>query len=91
MASKSAPAAGILEPVVRATTQEGVEQLEKLTDWAARLTEERKPLIAKMRAENQERKAAGGAPTEKEILLRSGGNIGSGVGLEWIRMGQRYV
>ena len=52
---------------------------------------ERIPLIKKMRAERQEKAAAGEAPTEEEILRRSGGNIGSGVGLEWIRMGRRYV
>ena len=76
---------------LRATTEEGVAELEKLTDWAQRITEERIPLIEKMRAERREQAAAGEAPTEEDILRRSGGNIGSGVGLEWIRMGRRYV
>ena len=74
-----------------ATTQEGVAELQKLTDWAVRLTEERRPLIEKRRAQSKARKASGTARTEEEILLRSTGNIGSGVGLEWIRMGRRHV
>ena len=91
MAAKRSPAAAAASEMERATTEEGVAQLEKLTDWAQRITEERIPLVEKMRAEHREKKAAGQAPTEEDILLRSGGNIGSGVGLEWIRMGRRYV
>eukprot|EP01045_Picozoa_sp_COSAG04_P038579 COSAG04_NODE_10407_length_779_cov_1.214706_2_plen_84_part_01 len=84
MAAKRSPAAAAASEMERATTEEGVAQLEKLTDWAQRITEERIPLVEKMRAEHREKKAAGQAPTEEDILRRSGGNIGSGVGLEWI-------
>jgi|EP01046_Picozoa_sp_COSAG06_P031778 taurine dioxygenase len=71
-----------------------VSELEKMVNWASRMTEERAPLLAEQREKRAAAVAAGKQrPTAEELLARaSGANpASSGVGQEWMRMDQRYV